>query len=290
MKMTRILIFLLSATFLFSALTYQSIKLPKPFKNDFKFIPSGLVKLDNDTLSVQSFYILNHEVTNNEYQAFLKDCKEEITLAESKIIEGNWSSEFPYQMDNYSKYYFTHPAYAQYPVVNVTYIGAMHYCTWLETKINSALNGKGKVEVRLPFHAELIRAAVGENMNNNFAWKGNYLRDIEKGHIMCNFSMIPQEQMTKDAAGELIIKKDLPVSMTEITGADILAPSKSYFPSEYGVYNLNGNAAEMTNENGLAVGGSWHSYGYDVRIQSRMMYEGSSTKVGFRPVFTIVAN
>jgi hypothetical protein len=130
---------------------------------------------------------------------------------------------------------------------------------------------------------------VGDNLSKNFAWKGNYLRDLEKGHIMCNFSMIPQEQMTKDSDGKLIIKKDHPMSMTEITGADILAPSKSYFPSEFGVYNLNGNAAEMTNENGISVGGSWHSYGYDVRIQSRMMYEGSSTKVGFRPVFTIVA-
>lgn len=290
MKMTRILIFLLSTTFLLTALTNQDIKLPKPFKNNFKFIPSGLVKLDNDTLSVQSFYILDHEVTNSEYQAFLSDSKEGNTLIESKIIEGNWSSEFPYQMDKYSKYYFTHPAYAQYPVVNVTYIGAMHYCGWLETKINTALNGKEKVKVRLPFHAELIRAAVGDNMNKNFAWNGNYLRDREKGHIMCNFSMIPQEQMTKDSAGELIIRKDHPVSMSEITGVDILAPSKSYFPSEFGVYNLNGNAAEMTNETGIAVGGSWHSYGYDVRIQSRMMYEGSSTKVGFRPVFTIVSN
>jgi formylglycine-generating enzyme required for sulfatase activity len=287
--MTKIIISLLTSTFLVTAFTIGDIKLPKPFKSDFKFIPSGLVKLDNDTLSVQSFYILDHEVTNSEYQAFLKDSKEGNTLTESKIIEGNCSSEFPNQMDNYSKYYYTHPAYAQYPVVNVTFSGALNYCEWLETKINTALNGKGKVKVRLPFHAELIRAAVGDNLSKNFAWKGNYLRDLEKGHIMCNFSMIPQEQMTKDSDGKLIIKKDHPMSMTEITGADILAPSKSYFPSEFGVYNLNGNAAEMTNENGISVGGSWHSYGYDVRIQSRMMYEGSSTKVGFRPVFTIVA-
>lgn len=273
-----------------SALTYEQIKLPKPFKNDFKFIPSGLVKMDNDTLSVQSFYMLDHEVTNAEYTLFLDDISNEKIKSESIVVEENWRTEFKYSMDNYSKYYFKHPAYAKYPVVNVTFEGATNYCEWLEEKINVALKGKSKVKVRLPFHAELIRAAVGDNLNRNYAWKGNHLRDYEKGHVMCNYLKIPQEQITKDSLGELVIKKDHPVSMTEISGADVLAPSNSYFPSEFGVYNLNGNAAEMTNEQGIAIGGSWHSYGYDSRIQSKMKYSKSSTKVGFRPVFTIVRN
>lgn len=283
--MKRLIIFSLITFFLISA--SSEIKLPKPFKNDFKFVPSGLVKLNGDTLSVQSFYMLAHEVTNAEYFAFYEEIEDEEVKKNAAVNVENWRSEFKYSMDKYSEFYYKHPAYAAYPVVNVTHEGALNYCKWLEKKINNALAGKQTVKVRLPNHEEIIRAAAGDDLNTRYAWKGQHLRN-EKGEILCNFTPFPQELLTRDSTGAIVVKKDLPMSMTEILGADVLAPSKSYFPSEFGVYNLNGNAAEMTMDPQVAVGGSWRSHGYDVRIHSVMQYNESSAMVGFRPVFTVV--
>ena len=109
-----------------------------------------------------------------------------------------------------------------------------------------------------------------------------------QGQFLCNFTGFPQELLTRDSSGAIVIKNDLPISLTEIAGADVLAPAKSYYPSEFGVYNLNGNAAEMTQEPNIAAGGSWRSYGYDVRSQSVMNYNEASCLVGFRPVFTVL--
>ena len=282
--MAKKIVYLFASVFFLTALTYDEIKLPKAFKNDFKFIPSGLVKMNADTLSVQSFYMLDHEVTNSEYQEFLNTITDEKIKEESQVIEINWRNEFI--QTNFDSYYFSHPAYADYPVVNVTYEGAINYCNWLEERINTAFEGKRKVKVRLPFHTELIRAAVGDDYYMSYSWKGNSLRNSE-GEFLCNFLSVPQERLTQDSNGSLVIKKEIPYSFAEIKGDDILAPSKSYFPSEFGVHNLNGNVAEMTIEKGIAIGGSWQSYGYDVRIQSKMTYTDASARVGFRPVFTL---
>jgi oligoribonuclease NrnB/cAMP/cGMP phosphodiesterase (DHH superfamily) len=63
---------------------------------------------------------------------------------------------------------------------------------------------------------------------------------------------------------------------------DVTAPVLSYPPSDFGVYNLNGNVAEMIDVPGIAVGGSWKSAGYDIRNESIMRYEKPNPMVGFR--------
>jgi hypothetical protein len=48
-----------------------------------------------------------------------------------------------------------------------------------------------------------------------------------------------------------------------------------------------GNAAEMINEKGIAVGGSWNDYGGDIHILSFTNYKGPAPTVGFRPVILV---
>lgn len=45
-----------------------------------------------------------------------------------------------------------------------------------------------------------------------------------------------------------------------------------------------GNAAEMINESGIAMGGSWNDYGGDVHIKSEAVYKTAASTIGFRPI------
>ncbi len=45
-----------------------------------------------------------------------------------------------------------------------------------------------------------------------------------------------------------------------------------------------GNVAEMIDSNGIAMGGSWNSTGYDVQVTSEFIYDAPNPFVGFRPV------
>ncbi|MBC9811219.1 hypothetical protein H9Y05_01910 [Crocinitomicaceae bacterium CZZ-1] len=77
----------------------QTSKLPalskvnKQVNEQFGFVPSGLVKLDADTVSVQSFLVSKTEVTNLDYRLFLKDLiatGEHEKYAVAKIDSFNW--------------------------------------------------------------------------------------------------------------------------------------------------------------------------------------------------------
>ena len=65
------------------------------------------------------------------------------------------------------------------------------------------------------------------------------------------------------------------------------ANAKSFYPNDYGLYNMCGNAAEMISEKGIAMGGSWNDYGADVHIKAEATYKGSAPTVGFRPIIKV---
>ncbi|MCC5924113.1 MAG: SUMF1/EgtB/PvdO family nonheme iron enzyme [Crocinitomicaceae bacterium] len=265
---------------------FSQTHLPKALKKSYLYVPSGNVILEEDTISVQSFYMYNQEVTNANYQEFLnwvdKNGTEEMKQI-TAIHNENWASELSqFQSDAFAEKYHSHSAYLNYPVVNVSKDAALLYCQWLEDFF--AREYDLNVKVRLPLHAEFIRAGQGDHLEANYSWNGPYLRN-SKGDFLANFTRIPQSTISRNENGELEIQK---WSGTIAKSSDLVAPSISYFPSEYGFYNLNGNVAEMIAETGIAVGGSWMDYGYDIRLQSRKKYETSSCLVGFRPVFTVM--
>lgn len=47
---------------------------------------------------------------------------------------------------------------------------------------------------------------------------------------------------------------------------------------------MSGNVAEMVEEKGIALGGSYADPSYDVRIQSEQQYTAPSQKIGFRVI------
>jgi len=276
---------------LLSSSVLDSPKLPKPFKKQFKFVPSGLSVVDGDTLSVQAFYMLEHEVTNGEYKAFLESIRQENPEAfeEAKVQNEEWSKQLSSNfVGPMEEIYHIHESYTHYPVVNVTHKGAQLYCEWLEDKINKELLKSQKVEVRLPKKAEFIRAGAGNNYNWQYAWGNNKMTNSE-GRYLCNFTRIPYASMSRGENDEIVVK-DINLKIDYISeGTMFFAIKNSYYPNIYDIFNLNGNVAEwLSDSDDLAAGGSWRDFGYDVRLQSVKTYETASPMVGFRPVVSIV--
>lgn len=198
-------------------------------------------------------------------------------------------------MGPFANYYHSHPAYNHYPVVNISHEAAVLYCEWL-TEFNQSkglfaeLEGY-KVTYRLPTHEEWLIAAKGEAHHAPYAWGNARLRD-KKGNFMANFQIVPQEKMSFDPeTGTYALQSVRDTSQVwdpEFHGsADVTAPVLSYAPNDLGLYNMNGNVAEMLSEPSLAAGGSWRHTGFDIRNESLMTYEGPSPFVGFRTVAVV---
>ena len=293
MKILQLIILALSAAI---AMSFTSGKKPslktamKDLKSHCVYVPSGITLIEKDTVSLQGFYISKGEVTNLQYREFLADLKRKGQLDKLKLAEidsNNWTTELKWGNQKYVDYYHSHPAYDNYPVVNISKEGAELYCEWLTAKYDSLSNGELKLKFRLPQHAEWIRAARGSLLLSSYTWGGPYLRN-SKGQLLGNFLNYGSENITRnEETGELeVTTKDVGYAFGDYT--DVTAPSISYNPNEFGIYNMNGNVSEMVADKKIAVGGDWRSPGYDIRINSAKPYKGASVSVGFRVVASYV--
>lgn len=260
-------------------------KLPKHIKDNFVYIPSGDVVIDDVKTELGEFFIKKGEVTNIDYREFLAYLKRDgdlESLNKCKIDTAAWNIPST-SNEPFAKNYHMHPAYESYPVVNITHEAATLYCEWLEKMLNNSLDGLYEVDIRLPTRSEWLRAARPNDLTARYAWGGHYLRN-SKGCYLGNFDTKGAESITKDPITreyKVVEDDDLPVPPVT------LAPAVSFAPSVSGAYNLNGNAAEMISEAGIAVGGSWASTGYDIRNESLQSFESASPFVGFRPIMII---
>lgn len=276
----------------------EELVFSKKFK-EYPFIPSGtFIPLPEDSktqasdpkaLSVQGFYMSEKEVSNAEYQRFLDDLVKEgrvNDLAEAKIRNENWRKDLS-NMEPYVKLYHFHAAYKNYPVINVTFEGANLYCAWLTEELHKQFPGEyDNYAFRLPQKVEFMYAAQGGHDLAPYAWGGYYLRNA-KGQLLANFDPVGSESIRRNSETGALELIDKPKAAEPNNYAFGPAPSTSLFPNDYGLYNMCGNVAEMTAEKGVAMGGSWNSPGFDIRVYSESRYEKPNPEVGFRPVLAV---
>jgi sulfatase modifying factor 1 len=240
---------------------------------DIKSTQKSLTKM-NDSL-----YISQFEVTNKQYSIFLNHLKERMQTEDylsCQIDSSKWNENSPYN-EPFVKYYHTHPAFAKYPVVNISYESAMRFCDWLTDMYNSNNNRKfKKVKFRLPTEKEWIAAANCGNPSAVYPWDGNELTN-KKGLLRCNFIRAAEDTM--GVAGMLH------------DNAEITAPVKSYWPNKNGIYNMSGNVAEMIAEKGKTMGGSWLDTADAMKINSEGKFAICHTPmptIGFRFVMVLI--
>lgn len=256
-------------------------------------VPGGKglhLKMDSAALEpAGGFYISRFEVTNLQYRQFYNQVSPGMTATEKAVIACDslgWRQELRYN-EPLKDYYYRHPAYDNYPVVNISYEGALQYCRWLQQKIEKD-NPRYTIEVKLPQKSQWIYAAQGGRREAMFPWGNFYLRN-RKGEYLCNFKIVGDQAITRNpATGKPEVHEQDGVATGGLTYENYFTTAvKSFFPNDYDLYNMCGNAAEMIADKGVAMGGSWNDYGGDVHIKSQSVYDGPVPTVGFRPVIII---
>lgn len=266
--------------------------LNKRDKKEWAYIPAGSFPFKGATISCQAIFIYKTEISNAQYLAFIYDLILQGRKADYLLAKPNqklWPTFF--KADSFEPWqsnYFHHPAYQSHPVVNITVEGAELFCDWLNTEYKKAYPKPEDAinNVRLPQEAEWTMAASCIGKYEKYPWSGQHTRNTE-GLYFSNYRNTDQQQ-----------KWDTAYAGTY----SITAPVKSYFPNDFGIYNLAGNVAEWvilsSNQKGMqkavspiqyrTIGGSFNNTETFLEINASDPFEGESAApaIGFRIVMT----
>ncbi len=138
-----------------------------------------------------------------------------------------WIRDFAYSYNEpFTRNYFWHPAFDDYPVVGVNWKQAKAFCHWRTHLWNSFRGDEPNTEeFRLPTETEWEWAARGSRDIAPYPWGGYYIRNA-KGCLLANFK--PGRGNYPEDGGFYTVKAD------------------AYFPNDYGLYNMSGNVSEWT--------------------------------------------
>ena len=247
----------------------HEVPMGKKLVKDYVFVPSGR---EGDSI-LPEYYISSIEVTNRQYRDFINDLIDSGATAKLKIAmvdSMQWAKMIP-SCKAFVSYYFQNPAYDDYPVVNISKQAAELYCQWLTEKYNST--SRQKARFSLPTEMQWEYAARGGNPKAIYPWPGNSLTYEHKGKYhgtkMCNYLV--------DSTANISKHNDT---------VDITAPSHSFMPNTYEIYNMAGNVAEMISDQPYTKGGSYFSHADKMLISAHEdadLGHGWPT-IGFRPV------
>jgi sulfatase modifying factor 1 len=263
---------------------------------------------------VDSFYMSRYEMTNGMYCYYLHELQKAKvdTAIYNKALPDTlvWREKMAYN-EPYVEYYLRHPAYADYPLVGVSYDQAVEFCKWLTTTYNAWPERKySKVKFDLPSRDQWLCAAHGGMDLAFLPWEGPYMMDKE-GKAMANFMAIDLSSVYRKVVPEINVYGDTVNNTYLVAGngagryhlprkysgwdldyySDVTAPVKSYYPNVYGLYNLAGNVEEMIREKGITKGGSWKDPGYYLQNETDENYTDStatSAERGFRMMMQVV--
>lgn len=230
-----------------------------------------------------SLYAQVTELTNYEYQQFLLENPD----PEYRIHTENWTDITRY---SYILQYGNPALFREYPVVNISYDAARAYCAWLTEKYASwEKRPYKKVVFRLPTPEEWELAARGNREGSRYPWGGPYTQN-SNGHYIANFCPLEDQYFDRNDSGKHFYNypdNDFSISRPA-DGVTFLGKVFYYFPNDFGYYNMAGNAAEMTSEEGICRGGSWDSNQDEIQVDHTGYYSAPNPMLGFRVFMEVI--
>ncbi len=269
-------------------------------------------------------YAGNTEVTNAQYNRFLQYLKVNKLTDLHELYKFDFSRYEEPALSFMSNYTLPRTEtkknkfFNRYPAVNISYEAATAYCEWLTQQYNNAAERKfKKVKFRLPTFDEWQIAAAG--IKNPASWRldeqevevkitpkgSEFDKDAEVKKVSLNDPEIqyPWFRYFGLRNSPLNHKKcylgnfksepcDCPGYRGNVPsnndGWAMMAPTKTYFPNDVGLYDVVGNVAEMISEKGKACGGSWNHPPSESTIRSVNAYSNPDAAIGFRVFMEII--
>ncbi len=142
-----------------------------------------------------------------------------------------WIRDFTYSYNEpFTRKYFSHAGFDDYPVVGVTWKQANAFCNWrtgLRSITSTRLKETPAHDYRLPTETEWEIAARGGMHNNMYPWGSYYSRNVS-GCFVANF---------KPLRGNYVADSPTATKAMKVGEFD---------PNPYGLYDMAGNVAEWT--------------------------------------------
>ena len=276
---------MLKSLFLFLFLTSLCV-LSTHAQNDCPYVENHFIKKNYSEIK-EHLFISKYELSNKEYKDFLNALASRNETEMLKKCTPDtlcWRNEFAYN-EPYVNYYFQSPAFINYPVVGVTYEDALAYCNWLTSSYNKNKKSRfKKVVFRLPTSEEWTYAANCGDNTRTYPWGSGFIQNNRKQDL-CYYKH--QDLIYDSSQKKYIINPNQTTDRLNQRVA-IVGNVKAFFPNNFGLYNMSGNAAEMVSEKGIAKGGSFADPAWEVRIDSKKNYDHPSAQIGFRVAMEVI--
>jgi len=259
-------------------------------KKKLSFLLSGLIlflvntgmKSDPDDTFVkfdESLLVSKYELTNEEYSEFLNTLKK--TNQVKKFNEffpdsSMWTEKFKPSFNvPFKKLYHNHPAYNDYPVVNINKKAIETYCNYMTNKYNKNPERKYKrVLFRLPTENEW-KKCFSPLPGHKLPWYGNFPYIADENN---QIKPLANLKVKNHASGEFSYIFDESL---------IAAPVGNYAENQLGIYDIVGNVAELTQEAKIK-GGSWYNELHECYINKTQNYQLPDPRVGFRLIMEVI--
>ncbi len=239
--------------------------------NSFNTMLMNTKNLERNFVKLYSnLYVNRFEVSNAQYNKFLNGIKGTELYSKCLYDSIKWSSNYEGYVDPMINMYHNHPAYDNYPIVNVSHFSAVKYCEWLTQQYNSQRKRKyTQVKFRLPTEKEWEYAARGRDNSNRTPFENDIVKNKDCGDCSY-FNLKDNKEKLVNDGGVFSVKVE------------------SYNPNLIGAYNMIGNVSEMINVNNIAKGGSWNSDLKDSYIDLKTVFSEANPETGFRIIMEVI--
>ncbi len=294
---------------------------------DFKTVDIDQKNLEKDLMKIKdNLYASAYEVTNRQYWDYMDYLykngytelyeKSKVDLSKYDEITATLLNNYHYSPENAQALNVKRAKadkFLEFPAIDMSYETALGYLEWLTYQYNRQEGRKyKKVEFRLPTEKEWSISALGYPEFQSWNLDENVVKARPFGHekpkVYENYKIGDYEDVLypwyhshwEKLRGSIVNRHGCYLANVKTTdeitcpagipgdGWEFTSTVGTYFPNGMGLYDVIGNVAEMIDQPGKAMGGSWNHVARESTISSINSYDGPVSEVGFRIFMEVI--